>query len=197
MNKLDLLDEVKKVQTNKRYIHTMGVRYTAACLAMKYDYSVEDAEIAGILHDCAKCISDEEMLSKCREYNIPIRDIEEKVPYLLHGKLGAYYANQIYHIEDQEILSAITYHTTGKPNMTLLEKIIFVADYIEPNRAMIQNLSRIRKIAFEDIDQATYMILLQTLNYLKESKREIDDLTEETFKFYKEVIRNKKLVNYE
>lgn len=187
IDKLNLLEQVRKEQTSQRFVHTLGVQYTAACLAMKHEYSIERAEIAGILHDCAKCISDNKMLEECKKYNIPISDMEQKAPYLLHGKLGAYYAKEKYNIEDEEILSAITYHTTGKPNMTLIEKIVFIADYIEPNRKKVPRLDEIRKISFENMDLAMYLILNQTLSYLEEKKQGIDSLTKKACEYYKEV----------
>lgn len=171
----------------KRYTHTLGVSYTAAALAMKYGLDIKKAQVAGLLHDCAKCNSDEKMLEKCKKNKIAMTEIEKRNPYLLHAKLGAYLAKKEYEIEEEDILSAIVYHTTGKPNMSMLEKIIFVSDYIEPNRKEIWGLSEIRKIAFENLDEAVYLILEHTLSYLKteSGKKEIDSMTEKAFEYYK------------
>ena len=110
------------------------------------------AQTAGLLHDCAKCIPNDKKLKLCEKKNIPVSEIEEKAPFLLHSKLGVYIARKKYDVEDKEILSAVRWHTTGKPEMTQLEKIIYLADYIEPGRDKAPNLARVRRLAFEDLD---------------------------------------------
>ena len=179
-----LRKEIKKVQDSKRYEHTLGVEYTAAALAMRFGADMENAQIAGLLHDCAKCISDQEKLSICKKHKIPITESEQKAPFLLHAKVGAYLAKHKYGVEDQDILNAITYHTTGRENMSLLEKIVFVADYIEPGRKHAPNLAEIRFLAFQDLDNALIRILEDTLNYLGTSEGEVDPVTELTYKYY-------------
>ena len=114
---------------NMRYQHTLGVANTSACLAMCHGADMNKAYIAGLLHDCAKCVPDDVKIAECEQFGLPISDIEFESPYLLHSKLGAYYAAHKYNVEDDEICSAIQWHTTGKPAMTLLEKIVFIADY--------------------------------------------------------------------
>lgn len=185
-----IMKSVKKEQTKQRYQHTLGVAYTASALAMNYGIDIQQAFLAGILHDCAKCISDEKLQQKCERNHISITDFERKSPYLLHSKLGAFYAREKYNIKDEEILNSIIHHTTGKPNMSMLEKIIFVADYIEPNRYKAPNLDEIRKIAFENIDRAVYIIMKDTLSYLKKTKSSIDNASIETFHYYKELIND-------
>lgn len=175
---------IRKVQDSKRYEHTLGVEYTAAALAMRYNADMESAQIAGLLHDCAKCISDDEKLSICKKHKIPVTESEQKAPFLLHAKVGAYLAQNEYGIEDQDILNAITYHTTGRENMSLLEKIIFVADYIEPGRKHAPNLPEIRFLAFQDLDKALLRILEDTLDYLGTSEGEVDTASEKTYKYY-------------
>lgn len=125
---------LKKRMDKERYWHTLGVAYTAACMAMRFGEDFERAYLAGLLHDCAKCSTDEEKLALAAEAGIPVNDIEQRSPGLLHAPLGAYLAQKEFGIRDEEICSAIHYHTLGKPEMTTLEKIIFVADYVEPNR---------------------------------------------------------------
>ena len=126
--------QIKKVQDKKRYEHTLGVTYTAACLAMCYDIDTERAETAGLLHDCAKCLSNDKKVSLCKKQSIEINMTEAKNPFLLHAKAGAYLAEYKYGIRDEDILNAVRYHTTGRPGMSMLEKIVFIADYIEPGR---------------------------------------------------------------
>ena len=182
-----LRKKVKDVMTKARYEHTLGVEFTAASLAMRYGVDIDKAEIAGLLHDCAKCIDDEEARDDCKKYNIKLTEVEKRNPFLIHSKLGAVYANKLYGIDDEEVISAIRFHTTGKPDMTLLEKIIFIADYIEPGRDKAPNLKEIRQMAFIDIDEAMYMILKDTLDYLDKGEGEKDELTKDTFLFYKEI----------
>ena len=138
--------KLSKYLEEDRFQHTMGVMYTSACLAMVHGYDVKDAQVAGLLHDCAKCIPNKKKLKMCSEHNIPVSDFELGHPFLLHARLGAYIAHEKYGIDNQEILSAINYHTTGRCDMSLLEKIIYIADYIEPMRYKASRLPEIRKI---------------------------------------------------
>jgi len=180
---------LKKKLSEHRYVHTLGVQYTGICLAMKYSCDLKSAELAGLLHDCAKYMDAEKLLKTCKKNNIEISEAEQKSPYLLHGKVGALFASKKYGVEDEDILNAIRFHTTGRPDMTLLEKIIFVADYIEPGRNNAPNLDEIRKLSFENLDEAVYVILKQTLMYLKKKKQaNIDHHTAVTYNFYKDLL---------
>lgn len=183
----ELRQAMQKVLKPSRYEHTNGVAYTAANLAMRYEVSIDDALIAGILHDNAKYVDTEELIRLCEENDIEITVTESKNPYLLHSKAGAVIAKERYHVTKQEILDAIMYHTTGRPGMTTLEKIIFVADYIEPNRKSIPNLDRIRKEAFLNLDKTVALILYNTLQYLMATKEkaDIDEMTIKSYEYYK------------
>lgn len=182
----DIIKDLKKELKPSRYEHTMGVMYTAEALAMRYNYPLEKAKLAGLLHDCAKNLSDEKLLKICKKNGIEVTKAEEKAQYLLHAKVGAFYAKTKYDVTDEDILHAISVHTTGCPKMNLLDKIIFTADYIEPNRNKAKNLAEIRSKAFIDIDEAIVFILRDTLNYLEESNSKIDNMTQMTFDYYKE-----------
>ena len=183
-----LTKEMQKVQDPKRFTHTLGVEYTAAALAMRYGEDVERAQIAGLLHDCAKCMENDKLLSACEKYHLPATDVEKRNPYLLHARVGSYLAKKEYKIEDPEILSAITWHTTGKEDMTLLEKIVYIADYIEPARNKAPRLPEIRKIAFEDLDHCMYAILHDTLEYLDGDPQDIDQATIRAYDYYKKLV---------
>lgn len=192
----EIQEALKKVLKKKRYHHTIGVRYTAQAMAMRFGEDIEKAGYAGVLHDCAKYVSDEEMLSECRKYAVSCSEAEKKKPSLLHAKLGACYAKEFYDVEDEQILGAIRWHTTGKPGMSNLEKIVFIADYIEPERKMLPGMEAIRKAAFCDLDEAMYLILKNTLNYLEESseseqKEVIDSYTKDAYDFYKDLRERK------
>lgn len=179
--------ELQDVLKKKRYSHTLGVRYTAAALAMRHGCSIEQAQMAGLLHDCAKGYSGEELLAMASKYKLEISKAEMENPHLLHAKVGAYLAEHKYGVKDQEILSAIRFHTTGKPDMTMLEKIIFIADYIEPNRKMLDGLPQCRALAFEDLDMAMYQILKNTLDYLRGQgdMGTIDETTQSAYEYYR------------
>lgn len=196
MTKYDFIKMQKKLAKyldEDRFAHTIGVMYTCASLAMVHGYNLEDAQAAGLLHDCAKCIPNKKKLKLCSQHNIPVTVFEEAHPFLLHAKLGAYIARKKYDITDEEILSSITYHTTGRREMSLLEKIVYIADYIEPMRNKAPNLDKVRKLAFQDLDECMYEILKDTLEYLDENPQDVENTTKEAFSYYKElhIRRNK------
>lgn len=168
-----------------RYEHTLGVMYTAASLAMRYDEDIEKALIAGLLHDCAKCLSGDTKIKLCKKYHLNVSEVEKENPSLLHAKSGAFLAAKKYHIKDKDIINAIASHTTGCPHMSLLDKIIYIADYIEPGRKELPNMAEVRKLAFTDIDACLYRILKDSLEYLTGMNVPIDPMTEKTYLYYK------------
>lgn len=181
----ELQNIVRNKLPEKRYYHTLGVANTSATLAMRYGEDMERAFVAGLFHDIAKPYSDEKLLAKCRKYDLPVSQTEERSPYLLHGKVGAYLANTKYGIEDDQILKAITFHTTGRAGMSLLEKIVFLADYMEPNRREVPGLQEIRREAFCDLTKTVCMVLRDTVNYLEtKADREIDETTRLAYQYY-------------
>ncbi len=183
----DLDEEMQTILPRKRYLHSVAVAHLAAAYAVSLGQDPERALLAGILHDCAKAYSDEQLVADCDKYSIPVTEVERRNGFLLHGKLGSFYARTKYYITDEEILSAISYHTTGRPGMTDLEKAVFLADYLEPFRKQptTPELNEIRRIAFSDIDKAVYLALQNTLRYLKESGQETDMTTAETYEEYR------------
>ena len=159
-------------------------------MAMRYNPDpsnsnfIKRAELAGLLHDCAKCMDNNKKLRICEKNNLSCSSFEKSHPYLLHGKVGAYIAQTKFKIEDNDILQAITWHTTGRPDMSLLEKIIFIADYIEPSRTPVPELNLIRQLAFVDIDKAMEKILSNTLKFLESKGNPIDKMTQTTYDSY-------------
>lgn len=178
---------LKKDLDAERFRHTIGVMYTSTCLAMAYGEDMQKAQVAGLLHDCAKCIPNKKKVKMCKKHHIKMNSFEMRSPFLLHSKLGAFLAQKKYQVADREILSAIIYHTTGKPKMTVLEKIIYIADYIEPMRYKAQHLARIRALAFQDLDECMYEILKDTLAYLEGNPGEIDTATKEAYNYYEQL----------
>ncbi len=183
--------EMKKELKPSRYTHTIGVAHMAYDLAIRWNYPALNAMAAGMLHDCAKCISDEKRINVCEKNHIMISEIEYKYPHLLHGKVGAFYAKSKYDIADQQIMHSIEVHTTGCPNMSLLDKIIFVADYIEPGRDKQPRLDLIRSTAFSDLDLCVYLILEDSVNYLNTNPDMVDPTTIDTFEYYKKLIEER------
>lgn len=169
-----------------RYTHTLGVAYTAASLAMAHGEDMEKAMTAGLLHDCAKAMHGSELVAICEKGHLSMNTAERNNPTaLLHAKAGAYLAEHKYSVSDGDILNAIRYHTTGRPDMSKLEKIIYIADYIEPGRKQLAELEMIRRIAFQDLDWTMEKILANTLAYLRTTDGQVDDMTSKTYQFYK------------
>lgn len=191
-----LYDKMEEKLGHHRYIHSVGVAGTAVSLAMKYGENIYKAQIAGILHDCAKCYDDEELVRLCCKKEIEVTDFEEKHGFLLHAKYGAYLAENKYGIRDEDILNAIRWHTTGRERMSLLEKIVFISDYIEPTRNKAEDLSSIRYEAFNgnDIDKVLLMIMRDTIKYLNASDNSIDKTTISAYEFYEKGRENDRII---
>ena len=186
MKKFEVIQNKLKTSLDEaRFEHTLGVMYTAGCMAMAYGYDIQKAMLAGLLHDCAKCMSYEEQISLCEKYEVMVTPSEVKNPAILHAKTGAILAKIEYDIEDMDIIHAIGVHTTGEPDMNTLDKIIYIADYIEPGRDRAPNLEQIRRFAYEDLDVCMAEILNDTLDYLNACGGHIDPTTAEAFEFYK------------
>ena len=159
--------------------------YTSAALAMRYGEDIVKAELAGILHDVAKGEKVSKLKEDMKGFDDPYTNktyvalVADKAPQILHAIYAPYLARKNYNIKDKDILSAIRWHTTGKKDMSMLEKIVFVADYIEPNRKQLPGLDEIRKLAFEDITKAIGRIANSTVEYLSSQDMYIDKFTYE------------------
>ncbi|MFS0861634.1 bis(5'-nucleosyl)-tetraphosphatase (symmetrical) YqeK [Fredinandcohnia sp. 179-A 10B2 NHS] len=158
------LEIVEKQLTSHRYKHTLGVMETAIRLAEQYGADIKKAEAAAIFHDYAKFRDKEEMKQIIINQKMP-SDLLIYNTELWHAPVGAYLVKTEVGIQDQEILHAITYHTSGRENMTLLEKVIFVADYIEPGR-QFPGVDEVRKVANQDLDKALVLSLRNTIMFL-------------------------------
>lgn len=154
----------------KRYYHSVRVMETAVRLAEIYNADVEKTKLAAILHDCAKITDKTNLLKRANDFDIILDACMEYNHELIHGPLGAKIAEEEYGIKDIEILDAIYYHTIGKENMNILDKIIYIADYIEPYRNF-EGVEEIRKLAFEDIDKSLILAMERTIIFLIEKNK--------------------------
>lgn len=182
---ISIRDELRTELDPMRFEHTLGVAYTAACLAFIYNEEPLKAEEAGLLHDCAKRFKNDELLRLCSEAGIRLSHEEIRSPQVVHAKYGKHLAQVRFGIEDEDILKAIEHHTTGYPGMGTLEKILFVSDYIEPLRNEASHLSEIRKLAFRDMDECVYRILSSMMEHLQDTGKEIVPDTIKAFEWYK------------
>ncbi len=149
----------------KRYVHSIGVMETAVELAKAYGGDEEKARIAGLLHDCAKYRDHLYLLKRVSDFDIILDDMMLQNKELIHGPLGAKVAEIEYNVKDKEILNAIYYHTVGKEDMTQLEKIIYIADFIEPGRNF-PGVDFYREYAFKDLDGALRLSMDNTIKHL-------------------------------
>ena len=163
---IDLMKlKLKEILGEKRLEHSVNTSEIARKLAIKYDYDADKAEIAGLLHDCAKDLDYKTLEKIILEYNIELDEIIQKIPKLLHPLVGAVIAKKEFNIQDPVILDAIKRHSTGAAQMSLLDKIIYISDKIEPSRNM-NGVEEIRKMVEIDLNRATLMALDQGLIYL-------------------------------
>lgn len=139
-----------------RFRHCRDVSQTAVRLAERWDADIEKARLAGILHDCARNLKGEELLKTSRQYGMIPSSLELLQPALIHAPLGAIIAERRFGISEPQVLQAIRRHTTGAPQMTLLDKVIYLSDCIEPGRNF-SGVRKIRDMAVEDLDAAVLL----------------------------------------
>lgn len=182
MERSEALEIVKQQLTERRFQHTLGVMETAIELAKRYGADVKKAELAAIFHDYAKYRPYEEMGQIIIQQNLG-RNLLTTNPEVWHGPVGAYLVQKEVGITDEEILNAIRYHTSGRPNMTLLEKVIFLADYIEPGRKF-PGVEEVRNLANNDLDEAVLKATQNTIQFLVTSEQVIFEDTIHTYNDY-------------
>ena len=146
---------------HRRIPHVLGTEQEAIRLAERYGADVEKARVAALLHDCTKKLDMPAQLALCGQYGIALDELEQKALKLLHSKTGAAIARDVFGVDD-EVYSAIWYHTTGHADMTTLEKIIYLADYIEPSRDF-PGVDTLRKVCYEDLDKGLLLGLEMTI----------------------------------
>lgn len=161
----------------KRHAHILGVEEEAVKLANRWGANKADARRAGILHDCTKYWSREEHLACCKKYGMELDPLEKENEKLLHAKTGSLMAQYLFE-EDEAVCDAILWHTTGKADMSLLEKIVYIADYMEPNRAF-EGVEVLRSLAYEDLDRAVALGLRMSIQDLKDREQVVHRDTQE------------------
>lgn len=176
---MELIDKIKEDLKNtlseRRYIHSLGVMEMAVELAQIYNVDEKKAELAGLLHDNAKEMTPEELLKYVDDNNIKISEVERINTKILHGKVGADIAKKKYGVS-KEIQEAIEYHTTTNPNMTTLDKIVFVADKIELNRkSATYDIESERELAKKDLDGAVIFIINSNITSLIQKDKLINE----------------------
>ena len=159
----------------KRMPHVLGTEQEAVRLVRRYGGDETQARIAALLHDCTKKLDMAQQLALCEKYGIMLDELEQKALKLLHSKTGAAIARDVFGVEDA-VYDAILYHTTGKPDMTRLEKIIYLADYIEPTRDF-PGVDELRKTVYEDMDKGLLMGLTMTIQEMEEMGNPVHHLT--------------------
>lgn len=164
-----------------RMAHVLGCRDTAVALAKRWGADVTDAARAGILHDITKALDGPLQLTLCGEYGTILDNFSRRYPKTLHALTGSLVAERIFG-ENREVVEAIRHHTTGKADMSLLEKIIYVADYVEPNRTL-PYVDELRSLAYTDLDGAVILGLQKTLEYLKTTGDEVSPASKEALDF--------------
>ncbi|MCM3596308.1 bis(5'-nucleosyl)-tetraphosphatase (symmetrical) YqeK [Metabacillus idriensis] len=172
---------VKDHLTDHRYEHTIGVMETAIALAKQYGADVKKAETAAIFHDYAKFRSKDEMKQIIIEQNMT-KELLIHSPELWHAPVGAYLVEKEAGINDAEVLDAIRYHTSGRENMTLLDKVIYVADYIEPGR-IFPGADEVRELAKNDLNKALIVSMKNTILFLLKKNQAIYPETLQSYNF--------------
>ena len=191
----DEIEQILKRELSKeRYLHTLGVRDCAVELAKRYNLDVKKAELAGLLHDCAKCKTNDELKEIIDKFLDDVDKNELKNYKTLHAPVGAYYAKEKFNIEDNEILSAIRWHTLGRVNITTFEKIIFLADKIEKNTRDLNYRNEIIKILNDNegekgLNLALLRCFIETVKSLAERRLYICKTTIDVYNWLLEITK--------
>jgi predicted HD superfamily hydrolase involved in NAD metabolism len=163
----DLITKLAEELSPERLEHSLGVVEAGVHLARRWGANEEQVRLAGLLHDCAKGMSPDELLHWALAFDIVRNDIERVCPDLLHGPVGAMLAWKKYGVTDAAVLSAIRLHTLGGEKMSLLERIIYLADYVEPGRAF-PGVEELRVLAEQDLNLALLRAMEGTIRYVLE-----------------------------
>ena len=183
LTEAQLEQEVVQLLKPNRVAHVLGCRDTAVALAKRWGADPVDAARAALLHDITKALDGPLQLTLCQAHGVKLDDFYTKNTKTLHALTGSLVAQRIFG-ENDAVVSAIASHTTGKANMNLLEKIIYVADYIEPNRDF-PGVEKLRDLAYTDIDAALQLGLETTLELLRSQGKEISVESQQALEYLK------------
>lgn len=177
MNYKEIEKVLKEMLPERRLEHSLNVSKCAVKLSEVYKCDKEKAEIAGIVHDCAKYFTDEQIEDCVRKFNIELDPLELNNIALSHSVIGSYVAKEVFNIDDEEIINAIKYHTTGRENMSLLEKIIYMADLIEEGRNF-PRVEELRELTFSGkLEEALILSFNNTIKYVIDNNQLIHPRT--------------------
>ncbi len=177
MNIEDIINKVKEMLPQKRFNHSLNVAKCALKLAKIYNIDEEVAYLAGITHDCAKYLTDKEINYYVNKYKIELKSVEVNNIALSHSVIGSYIAKYELNITNEDIISAIKYHTTGKENMTVLEKVIYMADLIEEDR-VFSNVELLRELTYNGkLDEALLISFNNTIKFVIDNNQLIHPRT--------------------
>jgi nicotinate-nucleotide adenylyltransferase len=178
-----IMSYLKTVLGERKFTHTLGVEKEAVRLCRLYGGNEEKARVAALLHDAAKNMPPDKKLAACKEYGIKLDSVLKSHPDLTHQFIGAKIAEHLFGITDGEILNAVKFHTTGRRNMSRLEKIIFVADCTEPYRSDYNGLTEIRAAADESLDRAFLVAIKFSIEHVKSKQQPLHPLSLEALDF--------------
>ena len=184
MTELEIREHLKSVLTEKRFNHSLAVAAEAVRLAQLWGADSEKAYLAGLVHDCCKDTSANILLQKADEFGIIISNLEKKAPKLLHAIVGSVYLNRVFGIDDEEIASAVRYHTTARAGMSLLEKVLYLADFTSADRDY-NGVDEMRNAVNESMEKAMKIALSFTITELAEKESAIHP---DTFEAYNEIM---------
>lgn len=189
------MDCISKIETHiennfseKRKIHTYGVRDTALALAKQYGCDLHKTELAALLHDLYRGVPENVLNYHVKHLGLDNRYLND--PNLAHGKIAAVMIQRDFDIHDEDIINAVSFHTTGRPGMSLLEKIIYISDAIEPGRSY-PGVEELRKLVKEDLDMACLASMKKTVEYVSSEGKFLDEDTIKAQKYLEETIYNK------
>lgn len=184
-------EKLKGMLTEKRYRHSIGVMETAVEMAEIFGVDVEKARLAGLLHDCAKDIDKNKRIPLCKELGVLLDPVKKEQRGLIHADLGAKMLETEFGILDVEIIDAVKYHTLGRERMTDLEKILYLADIIEPNRTPFEGIEELRALCKTNLDCAMLFALERTIEYIQHRHKKLHSQTLQAQQYFLEICKEK------
>jgi predicted HD superfamily hydrolase involved in NAD metabolism len=179
----EIVKKLRETLAGERFEHSLRAEKIALALAKKYRIAKNKASLAALLHDCARRYSRPELLRQARQLGLTIDPIRQLEPKLFHGEIGARIARREFGVRSAEILKAITNHTTGRPGMSKLEKVIYLADHIEEGRDFA-GVEKLRRLAFKDMDRAILASTSAMIGFLLERGLPVYQPSVETRNYY-------------